>query len=149
MRRISRHISAIEIDLSSFSSNQSDNAFQKRRFTSSIRADDRHGLIKLDPEINTVQCLKIAIERGQPAGFQKRAVKCHPNHPWKPSKAIRKPDRHLAGSCPGLFGDRVESNERSVEDMSDRCFMAHSCLGETCPYHVIAAEWNFLRHQRC
>ena len=77
MRRISRHISAIEIDLSSFRSNQPDNAFQKGRFTSSIRADDRHGLIKFDPEINTVQCLKIAIERGQSAGFQKRAVKFH------------------------------------------------------------------------
>ena len=55
MRRIARHISAFEIDLSSFSSNQPDNAFQKGRFTGPIRADDRHRLIKFDPEINTAQ----------------------------------------------------------------------------------------------
>jgi hypothetical protein len=28
--------------------------------------------------------------------------------------------------------------------MSDLYFIAHSCLAETCAYHVIAADWNLL-----
>jgi hypothetical protein len=39
-------------------------AFQKGGFASPIRADDGHGLVPFDPEIDIKKCLEITVECG-------------------------------------------------------------------------------------